>query len=148
MNNSESEGERQPEEATTGPSTLADLRFQHLTDTSANNSSQVSRKRAPVQEQHRSSIGSPTSSRSTSPAPKRQKGEKAPSCLLAEEQLVAFAKEEHDLKMKQLEEVHHLKMEILKIKRETVSLKHEVAKKNLSFTDYPEEEYTATYASL
>ena len=47
----------------------------------------------------------------------------------AEERLLNFAKEEHELKMIQLQKEHDAKMEIMRIKRNAALLKLEIAEK-------------------
>jgi hypothetical protein len=55
----------------------------------------------------------------------------------AEEQLVKFAKEEHDLKMTQLRELHKAQMEIINIKKNTATLKQDMTmKQSCNATEY------------
>jgi hypothetical protein len=67
---------------------------------------------------------------------KRRKTDSSTS-VSAEEQLVKFAKEEHDLKMTQLRELHKAQMEIINIKKNTATLKQDMTmKQSCNATEY------------
>ena len=92
-------------------------------------------------EQQRTSIGTLAVSRSSTQVPsggiqKRRKTDSSTS-VSAEEQLVKFAKEEHDLKMTQLREFHKAQMEIIKIKKTTATLKKDMTiRQSCNGTEY------------